>query len=221
MNIKVITFATGRYVSSSIELEKHLKTIGIKDFTVFSDTDIPMAFAMKHKEIFQNARGYGYWLWKPYIILQELKKLKAGDVLMYIDSADIPQKKFFDYLKEHMNTNDILLLNRGYRHGSWTKADCFVLMGCNDSNYKDKVQLEAGLLCFRNTRESIELVTEWLKWCTNYQAVSDAPNKCGVANDSGFVDHRHDQSILTNIVLRRGIVSVNLNSDYINYNINQ
>jgi len=34
---------------------------------------------------FKNKRGYGYWFWKPYLILKIMKKMNAGDILHYAD----------------------------------------------------------------------------------------------------------------------------------------
>lgn len=43
-------------------------------------------FWPKHSRfINSNPRGYGYWLWKPYIILKQLELLNDGDILFYAD----------------------------------------------------------------------------------------------------------------------------------------
>ena len=48
----------------------------------------------KHgKFTLNNHRGFGYWLWKPYIINKLLEKLSEGDILIYADSGCILHKK--------------------------------------------------------------------------------------------------------------------------------
>lgn len=43
-------------------------------------------FLNKHGNfINNNRRGFGYWIWKPYIIEQQMNKMEDGDVLFYID----------------------------------------------------------------------------------------------------------------------------------------
>ena len=42
---------------------------------VFHKKDINEDFNEKYKSILCNTRGGGYWLWKPYIIYETLKKL--------------------------------------------------------------------------------------------------------------------------------------------------
>ena len=40
-----------------------------------------------------NKKGYGYWLWKPYIIKKTLEKMKKGDILLYLDVKLIFKRK--------------------------------------------------------------------------------------------------------------------------------
>ena len=42
-------------------------------------------FIDKYHNIFKHQRGFGYWLWKPYIILRKLEELNDNDILVYID----------------------------------------------------------------------------------------------------------------------------------------
>ena len=43
-------------------------------------------FINKHAEfINNNRRGFGYWIWKPYLIMKQIDKMEDGDVLFYSD----------------------------------------------------------------------------------------------------------------------------------------
>lgn len=43
-------------------------------------------FWFKHSDfINNNSKGYGYWLWKPYIIKKTLEKMNDEDILLYLD----------------------------------------------------------------------------------------------------------------------------------------
>ena len=45
-------------------------------------------FASKHAEfINKNRRGFGYWLWKPYLIKKNMDAMEDGDILLYSDSG--------------------------------------------------------------------------------------------------------------------------------------
>jgi hypothetical protein len=44
-------------------------------------------FVNRNKSILQQKRGAGYWLWKPYIIFQELYLARDGDIILYSDAS--------------------------------------------------------------------------------------------------------------------------------------
>lgn len=219
--LKILTFANGRYLISRELLKTHLNKLGVDNLIFKTDEDLPSDFKETYNYLFGFGRGYGYWIWKPYFILQELMKLKDDEVLMYIDSSDVPEKKFFDFIRQILENQINLFVNRGFNHGQWTKMDCFYYMGCDDEKYYNATQLEAGLLCLKNKPENIELVTEWFENCKDMRKITDIQNQGPKLNLPNFIDHRHDQSILTNIIIKKGIVSYHLDDSFIRYNYNQ
>ena len=220
-NIKIVTFSNGRFNESKHKLYSHLDSLGIKSKVALSDENLDNEFKNEYKDILKEHRGFGYWCWKPYIILNELKKLGKDEILCYIDSTDLPENNFFNFLIKHFEENDYLLVNRGYNNGVWTKRDCFFFMGCDEEKYYSSVQLEAGLVCFKNNEKNIKLIEEWLSFCKDRRVVTDDPNVCGLPNLKNFIDHRHDQSILTNLAIKYGLNNYYLNDSFVKYNYNQ
>jgi hypothetical protein len=43
-------------------------------------------FVNRNKNILERKRGAGYWLWKPYLIFQELYLARDGDIIVYSDA---------------------------------------------------------------------------------------------------------------------------------------
>jgi hypothetical protein len=43
-------------------------------------------FVNRNKNILERKRGAGYWLWKPYLIFQELYLALDGDIIVYSDA---------------------------------------------------------------------------------------------------------------------------------------
>ena len=68
-------------------------------------------FWSKHSEfIEQNKRGYGFWIWKPYVIKKTMETMKEGDVLMYLDCGcelDINKKAEISKFLELVNNQEI------------------------------------------------------------------------------------------------------------------
>jgi hypothetical protein len=219
-NIKVLTFAKGPFIDSQKKLKEYLSSINVGNIIEYSNFDLPETFYKEFERYFKLQRGFGYWIWKPFIILEEIIKLSDNDILIYIDSTDVPSEKFFKFVLSHFEKNNELFLNRGYVHGEWTKRDCFHFMNSDNDNFYHQIQLEAGIIGLKNTKLNIELLNEWFFYMKNPNILTDIPNICGLPNLKSFKDHRHDQSILTNLIINRKIKSYNLN-DLIMYNYNQ
>lgn len=219
--IKVLTFAKGNFIESQIKLKKHLDFIGIVNQKHITNNHLSKDFLIQNNEILQIKKGYGCCVWKPYIILQELNLLTNEEILLYIDSTDLPEKSFFDDVIKNFNEKDYLFVNRGYNHGQWTKRDTFVLMNCDTEEYHNHVQLEAGVIGLKNTEFNKKLMQEWFDYSKNKNILTDLPNICNLPNVNSFVEHRHDQSILTNLFIKNKLVSHYFGAEKIKYNYNQ
>lgn len=220
-NINVLTFGVGSFLESQKLLSNHLTTIGITKQINLNNDNLPLDFITSYSDILSNKRGYGYCIWKPYLILQELEKISDDEILIYIDSTDLPDISFFNSIIDIFKTQDYVFLNRGYNHGQWTKRDCFVLMNCDVVEYHNHVQLEAGVIGMKPTLFNKELLKEWFHYSTNKNILTEEPNICGQPNLDNFKEHRYDQSVLTNLFIKYKLNSYFFDTDKIKYNYNQ
>jgi hypothetical protein len=76
-------------------------------------------------------------------------------------------------------------------------------MDCDSEMYWNAPQLEAGVSYWAVNVKSKEILQEWIEYCKDARILTDEKNVSGLENHPSFKDHRHDQSILTNIVTRR------------------
>jgi len=173
-----------------------------------------------NEQLLKQSTGLGYFAWKPFIILETLKVINHGDIVFYLDCGDIFKNTLISFLKTYFTHNDILLVDGAYKNCEWTKYDCFHLMGCDKPRYHNILQLEAGICGFKKTYRNIIFLTEWLYWCLIEEVVGDVPNKYG-NNYSNFKEHRHDQSILTNLKVKYDLLSCNSIRTIIKCNINE
>ncbi len=91
---------------------------------------------------------------------------------------------------------------RGVGHNSqWTKRDCFVLMNCDNTAYWQAPHVEAGVVVVKKTEVAEAIVAEWLHYCRDERIITDLANTCELPNIN-LHDHRHDQSILTNLSVK-------------------
>ncbi len=177
-------------------------------------------FYKENIEILSQSRGAGYWLWKPYIILDSFDILRPNDKVLYMDCGDIFNSNIIDGLDTVLEDTDICLTSGSHQNKVYTKRDCFELMGCDGPEYWDSLQVEAGVIAFRPSLRSQSIFEEWLEFCKNPNILTDTPNICGLPNLKEFKDHRHDQSVLSNLSVKYGIKKSNYIRKSVNCNKN-
>ena len=153
-----------------------------------------------------DSRGDGWCLWKPYVILKTLEKVQDGDIVFYMDSTDTFSPSLKSFLENYFQHNDILLCQMGESpNKNYTRRDTFYYMGCDTEKYWNTIQLEAGIIGLRKTPYTVSIIEEYLKFCSDPKIIKDGPNSCGLPNFPTYIDHRYDQSILSNIKAKYGI----------------
>lgn len=155
--------------------------------------------------------GDGYFLWKPYIILETLKSMNNGDVLVYSDCGDKLSHGIKDFVIDQIKPIGYILIKNYHLHSTWTKRDCFYYMNCDSPEYWNSRQLEAGFVAFIKNNENIKFVEEWLNYSKDENIIVTKENVCGLNNLPGYADHRHDQSILTNLCIKYKMRTIDIN----------
>ena len=93
MVVKFITFGGGaeKYVEAGKRLLAQAEACGVFDqcqLFLAKDLQADSEFWAQHGAfITQNKRGYGYWLWKPYLIKKMMAQMQNGDKLIYLDAG--------------------------------------------------------------------------------------------------------------------------------------
>ena len=78
---KVITFGTKEYLSTIRRLSYSVKNMEFIPYYDYQLRDLYKAFP----DHFVNSKGFGWWLWKPFIIDFTLSKMQEDEVLIYLD----------------------------------------------------------------------------------------------------------------------------------------
>jgi hypothetical protein len=173
---------------------------GFDDVFSFNLNDLGEDFVNENKFIMTQPRGAGYWMWKPFVIKKALDMINDGDLLMYSDSGILFIRNI-DEIKTIMDeTKEKLLLfelEDTHPNKRWTKRDCFKLMDLDNEPYLSSNQLLASYLLMRKNDFVMDFINEWLDYSKDYRIITDSTNECGLSNYDEFIDHRHDQSILS------------------------
>ncbi len=197
----VVSYSNKKFRNSQLHLDDSLlKTSHNISHFKYVEENLPNWFINKNKFHFNSRRGGGYWVWKPYIILEKLLSANDGDWVMYVDSGmsviqDI--NILFDYFND-CDEDVILFQNHGLQNQVWTKRDCFYLMNCDNERFYFKDQINAAIQLYKKTDKSINFLKDYLQYCENFQIINDI-NNIYREDFPSFKEHRHDQSVLTNL----------------------
>jgi len=206
MTWNLVTYADKKFEEKQNYLNSVALRYGINPISYTRSGIESTDFYSANKNLLDLEIGNGYWAWKPYIILDAMNKLNDGDTVFYADCGDMFHPDIVEYVDNLLDENDqCILLVGGGKNGDLTKRDCFHYMDCDDEDYWRSNQLEAGVCIWKVSEESKKTVTEWLNYCCDPRIVTDDDNVCGKPNLAGFREHRHDQSILTNLAIRDGL----------------
>jgi hypothetical protein len=108
-----ITFATKEYEGSAAALRHSALTSGgFDEFRVFGTKDIEWLMTT-HPEHFENSRGMGWWVWKPFLIQSVLGQLPDNDVVVYVDSTMMFERSIKPYADNVASGNPILVCRLG------------------------------------------------------------------------------------------------------------
>jgi hypothetical protein len=168
----------------------------------------------KHKLfIKKNKRGYGYWLWKPYIIKITMDKMKDGDILFYLDAGcEVYENKAscINNAIQNVHKYNILAASTNFKEKTWNKMDLLIRMNMNNEEIYNLGQTEAGILVIYVNEITRKLVKEWFDIASenNYHYIDDTPSI--IPNHPEYKEHRHDQSIFSLLSKKYNIQRTNI-----------
>lgn len=206
MKKHLISFGSQGYENGLQRLKKSAE--GFFDtITLYGPGDIDATFYKQNEKILTQPRGAGYWLWKPYFILERLNQVEDGDLVFYTDAlVEFKKPSEIDNIVDDSFAQKIMLFHQKYTNDTYTKRDCLRLMCDGHCRYIYGPHLNAAFMGFVKAPETLKFVREWLFWCRQPECLTDQPNEYG-DNPPTFRDHRHDQSILSLLAIKHGILT--------------
>lgn len=190
------------------------KKIGKVDKVVeFSPSDIDAVFFEENKDILNQKRGGGNWLWKPYIISKTLCDLNEDDYLIYADAGLMYLKNVNGLISKLEESNEeIMLFDIPLIECQWTKRKVFIELDAFNDEIRYSRQILGGIMVVKKSEKSLNFINKWLQLCTNKKMLLEEKN--GVDECDSFISHREDQSILSVLAKKEGIKPFNDPTDY-------
>lgn len=196
-----ISYASRTFQNRKGEIEKASNDSKyFHTFRCYTEDDVSDKFKNKYKVLWNNNRGGGFWIWKPYIIYQHLQTMKEDDILVYFDSgcelsttksARNRFRKYIQMINDHWT--GFLRFSLGHLEKNYTntKTKKYFQKYFNDydTDIEDKNQLVGGILFIRKNRFAMDFFKGIL------DILDDDPYLFSDKYTTKNEKHRHDQSI--------------------------
>jgi hypothetical protein len=206
----LVTFSDLRLKHSAKRLIRQAKRIGVfSQLISLDESGLDKKFRDKHIDILRpGVRGFGFWIWKPQIIIQALRSMKDGQILLYLDVGCHLNHRGVTRLHEYFeivskSKSGILAFDFSYegvidhKELEWTKSDTLDFFGAlSNEEIKQSAQIQATIILVEKRESTIKFVENWLNLMeTHRNFIDDTPSV--IPNDPNFIENRHDQSVFS------------------------
>lgn len=210
-----ITYANEKFALSERQILKEARALGIFDKCIgYTPKDLPVY--IKANPLMAFVRGGGCWCWKPYVIWKTLQDYPDA-VVVYVDAGcKLQQGKEWHEWFAMMESYDTLLQH--YRDDfdyGWAELYHGITISAALNRWAKKSLLDYYDICFDNKRwheqpslwagfviakNGSRVVNEWYEMVMLHPELFYDP--IGVekqCQEECYIDHRHDQSVLSAI----------------------
>jgi hypothetical protein len=210
-----ISFGTKHNYKNSIDrIYNQAVSLNFYDkIIVYTEDDFDEDYLKKHENFMKNNKGYGYWMWKSYILKKTMDEMDPDDIVVYADCGCYLVNTNFaiDRLNKYIQIcNNLKYNNLAFQmcfpEKSYTKMDLFNYLDETNQKMMDSGQLVGGIFIMKKTDHNINLVNEYYNLCQIYNLIDDSPST--IPNDKTFIVHRHDQSLFSILRKKRGCIII-------------
>jgi len=209
----LINFADSKFRKQQLRNTKTALTTGGFDKVIeYSYEDIDSAYLKSHDDILSTARGSGLWLWKPYFINKTFEVLNDGDYLFYCDAGSYFVDSI-DLLISCMEANslDIMPFECPLINLQFSKREFISANNCEESWLYGN-QIIGTFLLLKVSDKSRFIINEFLRMCEIRELICDSDSL--ETQHPMFIDHRHDQTILSYLMWKHKIAGYRDPSQY-------
>jgi len=172
-----------------------------------------------------GTRGFGYWCWKPQIVLQTLATMADGDLLVYADAGCHLNKSGLARLEDYQQAAKadrigIVGFQYGvphedwpddhthacFRERAWTKGDLLDFFDVRTNrDITESGQVVTTSFIIRKSPASEKFISARREvFYRHFYLVDDSASKSPDA--AGFVENRHDQSVFSLLCKTHGVM---------------
>jgi hypothetical protein len=203
--IKFISFGSDRnYIDYSLSLLGKISSrYPDSETKVYSPKDLPLDL-LDYSRL--ESRGFGYWLWKPYIVLEALKELRYGDFLFYVDGRSEFVGSSIEWLDEFVKdkfiNKDLCVWLSSYLEKVYTKVELLSFYNLDLYDYNSNSgQFIETFFIVRKSSFSIEFFSKLFEKMSHQKHLLD--DTIEAKQYKFFIENRHSQSFFSNEIKNR------------------
>lgn len=223
----LVSFADSRMRPALHRLKMQAKEMELfESIHLLNESSLSIEFRKRFKDkLVFGSRGYGYWSWKPEVILNGLSRIGDGELLLYIDAGchlnPLGKSRLLQYFEHLMRESNGILAFQANPPGiqnstlkydgrrlpdqanyRWIKGDVLDYFNVReDPGIVNAQAIGAGIILIRKCDNGVNIIKEWQKtiW-ERFDLLDDSPSSS--TDLKGFLEHRHDQAIFTLICMK-------------------
>jgi hypothetical protein len=209
--ISLITYGNENYKRAKERIWREAEEMGCFNggITLYGPENLSDEFKKATKGVIDQGRGGGYWIWKPFVIMDALSKANENDIVVYADSGCTLHKSGLSRFNEYIDMiswstgKSILAMKlRDHTDKEYTSTEIFDYFHQPvDGKVGNSNQVIATCAFFRKSPDSMAIVNQWLSIATTRpELFTDRYNEESKRTNPEFKDNRHDQSIFSMIL---------------------
>lgn len=195
---------------SAVAFGRFSRVVGVTEKDLQSDA----AFWSVHGDFIERTpRGYGNYVWKPYLIAKFLRELADDEILVYLDCGctlnPLGLARFDEYVWMVSSAADAAgpaMISFQMEHQAEIRYSKRALLEHMRPTAADlrSGQYVGGIQMMRRCARTAAFAEEWYAIAGMHALIDDTRG----AEHAEFVDHRHDQSVYSLLAKRRGTISI-------------
>lgn len=224
----LLSFADSRLLKSLDRVRRQAEDMRLfgSRIKVWTEVNLDSSFCARMGDrMVPGSRGFGYWCWKPQVILQLMNAIPDGDVILYVDAGCHLNRKGVRRLVEYYelaNKHGIVAFQARalgeqarkdmrchyFPECVWTKMDMLNHFGvASRSDITNSGQCGCGCMLFKKCKMSVEILQSLRElYFRHFELCDDTPSTA--RNAPGFKEHRHDQSAFSILCKMHGVFTL-------------
>ncbi|CAJ1453919.1 unnamed protein product [Effrenium voratum] len=149
----------------------------------------------------------GYYVWKPYVLLQTLLDPKLPwdtTAVAWTDAGIHFVGDMRPLVNDYLRDSDVSSTRTPMNEGDFSKRDAFVLLDADFPIMMDTNQIATGFILVRKTALAVAFLEKWLAACEDRRVMTEEDSVLGYPEHPGYKNNNDDQTAFSLLFKRHG-----------------